>query len=140
MERTHPVLLYDGVCGLCNQVVQFTLRYDRRDVFRFAALQSELAARVLARHGESAKDLNSVYVVLDMEQAGERLLGRSDAVICLLRTLGGRLRAPAAVYGVLPRSVRDILYSLVARNRYRLFGKFETCPVPEPGVRAKFLE
>jgi predicted DCC family thiol-disulfide oxidoreductase YuxK len=136
----HPVLLYDGVCGLCNRVVQFTLRHDRKDVFRFAPLQSELAGRALARHGESAKDLNSVYVVLGMGQAQERLLGRSDAVIYLFRTLGGRWKALAAVYEILPRSARDVLYNLVARNRYRVFGKFEACPVPQAGVRRKFLE
>ena len=136
----HPVLLYDGVCGLCNRTVQFTLRHDRRDVFRFAALQSELAERALQRHAETASDLNSVYLVLGIGEAGERLLGRSDAVIYLLRTLGGGWRALAGIYGLLPRWVRDVLYDLVARNRYRVFGKFETCPVPEAGVREKFLD
>jgi|SRR6516225_2420916 predicted DCC family thiol-disulfide oxidoreductase YuxK len=139
METSHPVMLYDGVCGLCNRAVQFTLRHDRRDVFRFASLQSELAGRVLGRHGESAKDLNSVYVVLDMQQAGERLLARSDAVIYLFRALGGRWRALAGMYGVLPGRMRDGLYDLVARNRYRMFGRLEVCPVPEPGMRGKFL-
>src|ERR1700752_3106118 len=128
MATTHPVLLYDGGCGLCNRVVQFTLRHDRRDVFRFAALQSELAGRVLGRQGESASDLNSVYVVVDLEQAGERLRARSQAVIFLLRTLGGRWRVLAELYAVLPRRLRDWLYDLVARSRYRGFGKLETCP------------
>ena len=137
--RDHPVLLYDGVCGLCNRVVQFTLRHDHRDVFRFAALQSELAERVLARHGEAASDLNSVYVVLGIRDAGEQLLARSEAVIYLFRTLGGGWKALAAIYGLLPRRVRDLLYNMVARNRYRVVGKHETCPVPDPEVREKFL-
>ena len=136
----HPILLYDGVCGLCNRAVQFTLRHDHRDVFRFAALQSELAERVLARHGEAASDLNSVYVVLGIGEAGETLLGRSEAIIYLLRTLGGRWKALAAIYGVLPRRLRDWMYEMVARNRYRVFGKYETCPVPDVRVREKFLD
>ena len=138
--RMHPVLLYDGVCGLCNRAVQFTLQHDRQDVFRFAALQSALAERVLARHVETASDLNSVYVVSGIGEAGERLLGRSEAVIYLLRTLGGRWRVLASVYGLLPRWVRDKLYDMVARNRYRVFGKYEVCPVPEVGAREKFLD
>jgi predicted DCC family thiol-disulfide oxidoreductase YuxK len=137
--RNHPVLLYDGVCGLCNRAVQFTLRHDHRDIFRFAALQSELAERVLARHGESASDLNSVYLVREIGKAGERLLARSDAVIYLLHTLGGRWRVLAGIYGVLPRWARDGLYDMVVRKRYRAFGRFETCPVPSPEVREKFL-
>jgi predicted DCC family thiol-disulfide oxidoreductase YuxK len=140
METGHPVLLYDGVCGLCNRAVQFTLRHDRGDVFRFAALQSELAGRVLARHGETASDLTSVYVVSDLGEAGERLLARSSAVIYLLQALGGRWRGLAALYGALPRRVRDGVYDWVARNRYGFFGKLEACPVPEAGARAKFLE
>jgi predicted DCC family thiol-disulfide oxidoreductase YuxK len=139
MEAGHPVLLYDGVCGLCNQVLQFTLRHDRKDVFRFAALQSEFAGQLLARHGEAASDLNSVYVVLDREGMGEHLLPRSEAVIFLLRALGGRWRVLAEMYAVLPRRLRDCLYQLLARNRYRVFGKLETCPVPGAGVREKFL-
>jgi predicted DCC family thiol-disulfide oxidoreductase YuxK len=140
MGTSHPVLLYDGVCGLCNRVVQFTLRRDRKDVFRFTALQSGLAGRVLQGHGESALDLNSVYVVLEMGDALERLLMRSEAVIYLLRALGGRWRVLAVVYGILPGWMRDVLYDMVARNRYRMFGKLEACPVPEPWVRGKFLE
>ena len=133
-------MLYDGVCGLCNRAVQFTLRHDRRDVFRFAALQSELATRVLQRHGERASDLDTVYVVLDLDQAHERLLARSDAVNFLLQTVGGRWKAMAVGYGFVPKRLRNALYDLVARTRYRVFGRLEACPVPEAGVREKFLE
>jgi len=140
MGVSHPVLLYDGVCGLCNRLVRFTLRHDRKEVFRFAALQSELAERVLGRHGESAGDLNSVYLVLDLGQPSERLLARSEAVIYLLRVLGARWKMLGAMFGVLPRRMGDALYDLIARNRYQVFGKFETCPVLDAEVRGKFLE
>src|SRR6266536_535345 len=83
-----PILLYDGVCGLCNRLVQFILRRDAAGLFRFASLQSGLTERILVRHGADARDLNTVYVVLDHEQTDERLLPRSDAVIFILKNLG----------------------------------------------------
>lgn len=80
-DASHPILLYDGIWGLCNRFVQFLLRRDHAEVFRFAALQSPLAAQILHRHGASATHLDTVYVVVDPQQTGERLLGRSDAAI-----------------------------------------------------------
>src|SRR5258708_10420942 len=85
---SHPILLYDGACGLCNRMVQFVLRRDQEGVFRFAALQSGLAGRIVARHGIGAGELDTVYVVLNFEMPDERVLGRSDAVIFVLRHLG----------------------------------------------------
>ena len=84
----HPIILYDGVCGLCNRVNQFVLRRDPEGVFRFASLQSAVAARILARHGANPEDLDTVYVVVDFELPEERLLPRSDAVIFILKQLG----------------------------------------------------
>ena len=139
MEAGHPVLLYDSVCGLCNRLVQFTLRHDRRRIFRFAPLQGELAQRLLTSHGAAVSPLDSVYVVVATRDEEEALLARSAAVIYLLRVLNGRWRVLAGVYGVLPRVARDMLYDFVARNRYRVFGKLKACPVPPPGLRERFL-
>src|ERR1700683_2602977 len=86
---THPILLYDGVCGLCNRLNQFVLRHDRTGIFRFASLQSALAASILARHGANAADLDTVHVVVNPDQPDEYLLARSDAVIFVLKQLGG---------------------------------------------------
>ena len=88
----HPIILYDGVCGLCNRLNQFVLRRDREGIFRFASLQSPLAARILARHGSNPQDLDTVYVVLNHDltkqaQWDERLLPRSEAVIFVLKRL-----------------------------------------------------
>ena len=138
--RGHPLVLYDGVCGLCNRTVQFVLRRDRADVFRFAALQSGLAARILARHGADATDLDTLYVVLNPEQADEGLLARSDAVLYILGGLGAVWRMIASVLKVVPRGLRDWVYGLVARYRYGVFGKYDTCPVPSAETRRKFLE
>jgi predicted DCC family thiol-disulfide oxidoreductase YuxK len=159
----HPVLLYDGVCGLCNRMVQFVLRRDPAALFRFASLQSELATSILARHGADARDLDTVYVVVNYELADEQLLSRSDAVSFILQHMGAAaLRSarpglepgptqatptPGSLFWrlagralrVAPRSFRDWGYRLVARNRYRIFGRYDACPVPTKGTRSRFL-
>ena len=139
-SRTHPVLLYDGVCGLCNRLVQFTLRHDHQDIFCFASLQGPRGARILERHGQSPADLDTFYVVMDLDQPGEQLRARSDAALFVFRELGGAWRLLAAIGGILPKFLRDAAYNLVARNRYRVFGKFDTCPLPNPKDRHKFLD
>ena len=132
-------MLYDGVCGLCNRLVQFILKRDSRDRFRFASLQSTFGQTILKRHGADPLDLDTFYVVLDYGSPSERLLARSNGVVYALTTLGGIWKI-AAVGEVLPKSVCDGLYNLVARNRYRIFGKYESCMLPEPKQRAKFLD
>jgi predicted DCC family thiol-disulfide oxidoreductase YuxK len=115
------------------------LKHDKRDYFRFAALQSNLARTTLRRHDLDAEDLDTVYVVVQYDQPTELLLARSDAILFLLKQLGGIWQV-AKLGKVLPRPVRDSIYGLVARNRYRLFGKFESCMLPAPNDRAKFLD
>jgi predicted DCC family thiol-disulfide oxidoreductase YuxK len=140
VSTTHSVLLYDGLCALCNRWVRFVLKYDQEDVFRFASLQSPLAAQVLLRHGVSAQSLDTVYVVLDFEQPSERLLARSDAAIEVLRQLGPIGKGSAKAFSFLPSSIRDALYTFIARNRYRSFGKYDSCPLPDPKFRSRFLD
>jgi predicted DCC family thiol-disulfide oxidoreductase YuxK len=137
---THPLLLYDGVCGLCNRMNQFVLRHDRAGVFRFASLQSALAGRILARHGADAADLDTVYVVVNPDQPDEHLLARSDAVIFVLQQLGGFWGLTGFVLRFKPRFLRDLGYRIVARNRYRFFGRSETCFLPSPENRGRFLD
>ena len=137
---SNPILLYDGVCGLCNRLVQFTLRHDHQNLFRFASLQSPFAAQILARYGVSASDLNTFYVLVQYEQGDEQLLGGSDAVPYVLTELGGGWRACGSLWKWLPRSIRDVLYALVARNRYQFFGKLDACPMPDVRHRSKFLD
>jgi predicted DCC family thiol-disulfide oxidoreductase YuxK len=135
----HPILLYDGVCGLCNRTVQFVLRYDREKKFRFAPLQSAFGARLLGEKGVDASDLNSFYIVVFREE-GEVLLERSDAVLFVMERLRGIWPAMALVFRLVPRELRDWGYGVIARNRYRLFGKYETCPVPGEADRDRFIE
>ncbi|MGH9872340.1 MAG: thiol-disulfide oxidoreductase DCC family protein [Pyrinomonadaceae bacterium] len=136
---SNPIVLYDGVCGLCNHLVQFLLKRDRKDRFRFASLQSEFANRLMTRHGVDPHDLNTVYVVKNHERSDETLLARSDAILYMLTQLGG-IWSLAGIARVLPRGLRDVVYKFVALNRYRVFGKHESCLLPEPKHRAKFLD
>ena len=132
------LVLYDGVCGLCNRLIQFLLKRDRHDRFRFAALQSDVASELLKRHGTDAVDLDTVYVVVNYGKPDERLLSRSDAILHLLQRLGG-IWAFAAVGKILPRPLRDALYKLVAATRYRIFGKYDACLMPDERFKHKFL-
>lgn len=136
VDPVNPVLLYDGVCGLCNRLVQFVLKRDIHAHFRFASLQSDYAIRILHRHGLDPHDLNTLYVV---EERGGHLTARSDAVIFILRELGGFWRAVSVALRIFPKSLRDWGYGAVARHRYRIFGKYQSCPLPERKYQDRFL-
>ena len=138
-QSPHPIVLYDGVCGLCNRLNQFLLKRDRQDRFRFASLQSSLAESLTRRHGADPKDLDTVYVVVDHNLPTEHLLSRSDAIIYVLTQLGGIWKA-LDVARVLPKALRNIAYNIVAKNRYRVFGKHDSCMLPDPKSKDKFLE
>lgn len=132
-----PVLLYDGVCGFCNKTVQMILDRDRRGEMRFAALQSDYGRAVVARHPE----LGGVDSVVFVERSGgaERVHVRSEAALRVAEYLGGAWRL-FLVARVIPARVRDFFYNLVARYRYRFFGKYDSCMLPPPGVRSRFLD
>ncbi len=137
--NTNPILLYDGVCGLCNRLNQFLLKRDTNDRLRFASLQSEFAGSILKRHNLNPEDLDTVYVVLNHDRSDERVLARSDAILHALTALGG-IWSASRVGVVIPRWVRNKLYDLVAGNRYRVFGKHDSCLMPDPRYRHKFLD
>ena len=135
----HPILFYDGICGLCNGLVQFLLKRDAKDRLRFAALQSKFAQDILRQYDHDPKDLDTVYLVLDQNRPTERVLARAEAIITALEQLGGVWRL-AVVMKLLPNAIRDAAYNFVARRRYRLFGKHETCFLPSAEYRHKFLD
>ena len=140
MDEANPIILYDGVCGLCNSMVQFLLKHDKGGRLRFASLQSDFAEKVLRRHDIDAKDLDTVHVVENYDQPGERVLQRSDAILRAGRELGGVWGASSSVAKIVPRPLRDLVYRFVASNRYRVFGKYETCMLPDPNQRSRFLD
>jgi predicted DCC family thiol-disulfide oxidoreductase YuxK len=140
MQPSNAIILYDGVCGLCNRFVRFVLKHDRKDHFRFAALQSNFAREFLQRHDVDANVLDTVYLVLDHDRPTERILSRNDAVASVLMELGALWRLWAKLLDFLPRRVRYWQYNLLARNRYRFFGKYDSCPLPDSKDRYKFLD
>ena len=140
MSAAHPIILYDGVCGLCDRFTQFVLKRDKHDFFRFASLQGEFAAQILRGYGVNPQQLDTVYVVVNFQKPNQELLSRSDAAIFVLQQLGGIWQAAATGLRTLPRPLRDAAYNFVARNHYRWFGKYESCLVPDPRQRHKFLD
>lgn len=137
------VLLYDGECGLCARSIQWVLERDlRQRSMRFAALQGDTAAPVLSRHGVAPhpqRGFESLVLVQDLGGPRERVLTRSDAALAIGRYLGGRHAALARLAGLIPRSLRDLAYGLVARNRLRFFGGADACRVPRGEERKRFL-
>lgn len=138
--KPNPIILYDGVCGLCNRFVQSVLKRDHHDRFRFASLQSAVAKAILARHGVDSNELDTIYTVLDYEQSSEKLTARSDAAIAILAELGDFWRGIGVALSILPKWFRDWGYRMIARNRYRIFGKYDQCLLPEERYRHKFLD
>jgi len=136
-DSANPILFYDGVCGLCNRLVQFVLKRDTAASFRFASLQSDYATQILQQDALDPQVLDTVYVI---EAPGAQPKSRSDAVISILRALGGLWSAVAISLSILPRPLRDWGYNIVARHRYRIFGKFESCPLPEKKYQDRFLD
>ena len=135
------LLLYDGVCALCNGIVRFVLEQERdpRGAFDFAALQGTTGQAFLRRFGKSVTDLDTVYVVVGYRSPSPVIVDRSAAAIVILTQLRRPWRWLAAAR-VLPTAVLDWLYKIVARNRYRWFGRYDTCLLPKPGVAKRFLE
>ena len=133
METAHPIVLFDGVCNLCNGAVQLILRHDPAGRFRFASLQSPAGEELQTRLGIDPQALDSIVLV-----EGERWYRESDAALRITSGMSGAWKA-LGVLRVIPRPLRDPLYRWVARNRYRWFGKRETCWLPTPELRGRFL-
>jgi predicted DCC family thiol-disulfide oxidoreductase YuxK len=140
-EQGGPVLLFDGVCGLCNRVVRLLLRLDRRGVLRYAALQSGPAQEFLRTHGLPTEDFSTLVLVPDWARRNEKhYLMRTDAVVVALWMCGGGSRVLAAMLRAIPRCLRDAGYRFVARTRYRIFGPWKACPLPRPEWKQRFME
>ncbi|HEV8695670.1 MAG TPA: thiol-disulfide oxidoreductase DCC family protein [Lysobacter sp.] len=127
------VIVFDGGCALCNGWVKFLLRHDHRQRYRFAAMQSDSGRALLAAHG-----LDPDYPVSFLLIEDGRAWMDTDAICLVVAGLGGLWRATNALK-LVPRKVRDPLYRLIARNRYRWFGRYDTCLVPPPEQRQRFL-
>ena len=136
-DLTHiakPVIVFDGVCHLCTGFAKFVIRHDRDGRFLFLAAQSPRGETLYSRLGLKTGDWDSNLLILD-----GRVYTELDAAVEISRRFGGAWRLTRIFY-VLPRPIRDWLYNRIARNRYDWFGKRDTCYVPTPELRARFLD
>jgi len=128
----HPILFFDGLCGLCNSSVDFVMKRDTRDVFRYAPLQGDTAAEHLAERDR--EDLDSVVL-----KTADGLYRHTSAVVRILWKLPGIWPFLGTLLWLIPRPIRNVGYRLVAKNRYRFFGKKETCRLPTPEEIGRLL-
>lgn len=128
------VILFDGVCNLCNGFVQFLIERDPKRRYRYASLQSEAGRALMRSAGLPADEINTVVLM-----EGGKAYTHSDVALRVSRQMGG-LWPLATVFYIVPKFIRDAIYNWVARNRYRWFGKKEACMVPTPELKSLFLD
>lgn len=130
----HPIILFDGICNLCNAAVQFVIKHDKKKQFMFASLQSKAGQSILSDYGLGLTGFKSFILV-----ENKTVYTRSSAALRLSRKLDGILPGFYA-FMIIPKFIRDGLYNLVARNRYSWFGKKESCMIPSQELKARFLD
>jgi predicted DCC family thiol-disulfide oxidoreductase YuxK len=128
------IILFDGVCNLCNRSVQFIIKRDKKKLFLFASLQGKTGRELLQKFNLPVNDINS-FILLE----GDSLFKRSSAALRIAKRLSGGWKL---LYGfmIIPRFIRDAVYNLIAKNRYKWFGKKEGCMVPTAELKERFLE
>ena len=129
------IILFDGVCNLCEASVQFVIKYDKKDVFLFVALQSELGKEIIKHVGLENKNIDSVILY----EPGIAYNYKSAAALEIAKNLGGFFHL-GTVFKLIPNGLRNLLYDYIAKNRYQWYGKKESCLVPTLELKSKFLE
>lgn len=133
MKQEHAIVLFDGVCNFCNDRINFIIKHDKKDYFRFAALQSDTGKKILADHGILIPDLDTFILV-----EGGKTYDRTTAALRIAKHLDG-LWPAMYVFIIVPPFLRDLVYKVIAKNRYKWWGEKESCMIPTPEVRLKFL-
>jgi len=133
-DADRPVVMFDGVCNLCNSSVQFIIRHDPSGKFAFASLQSPVAEKLLMGYNLQHRDLYSILLLKN-----GILYDRSDAIVEIASDLSG-LWSGLRIFKFVPKILRDSVYKLIAKNRYKLFGKRDSCLMPTPDLRARFID
>lgn len=129
------IVLFDGVCNLCNGAVQYIIKRDKTDTFRYAALQSEIGEQLVAERAIDTSKVDSIILI----EPGVAYFTKSDAALEIGKSFGGAWKL-LQLFVWIPKSIRDAVYDIVARNRYKWFGKKDACMIPTPELKAKFLE
>lgn len=126
-------ILFDGVCNFCNASINFIIDRDSKGIFKFAALQSEIGQELLKEFGLKTSDFDSIVAI-----EGDKVYQKSDAALEIARRMD-RIWKVFYVLKIIPAFFRDPVYDLVARNRYRIFGRTDACRIPTPELKARFL-
>lgn len=134
MKNEHDIILFDGVCNLCNGAVTFIIKHDKKDSFRFAALESAFGRELLAAHNIDSTVTDSIILV-----RGKSAFAKAEAALHIAKKMSG-LWPLLYVFNVLPNKVNNFFYDYIARNRYKWFGKKESCMIPTPALKSKFLD
>jgi predicted DCC family thiol-disulfide oxidoreductase YuxK len=134
LPKDKKIILFDGVCNLCNTSVQYVIKRDKNDIFRFLPLQSDLGQQIIKHIGIANQNIDSIILY----EPGKAYYYKSGAAIEVAKSLGGFLTY-STIFRIIPSALRDILYDFVARNRYKWYGKKESCMIPTPELKAKFL-
>lgn len=134
VEPTQKVILFDGICSLCNSSVQMVIRHDSNNLFHYASLQGNYGTALREQLGINQTTPESILLVEE-----DQILDKSDAVLRIAYLLGGAFRL-LYFFKILPKGLRDYVYNFFARNRYKWFGKEENCMIPTPDIKKKFLE
>jgi predicted DCC family thiol-disulfide oxidoreductase YuxK len=135
LPQNKKIILFDGMCNLCESSVQFVIKYDTRDQFRFVALQSDLGKKIINHIGINSKNIDSVILY----NPGVAYYYKSNAALQIARSLGGFFHF-GTLFKIIPTGLRNVLYDYIAKNRYQWYGKKENCLVPTSELKAKFLE
>lgn len=134
LPKNKKIILFDGVCNLCEASVQFVIQYDKKDVFRFVALQSELGQKIILHIGIQDKNIDSIILYYP----GVAYYYKSSAALQIAKNLGGFYHF-GTFFKIIPTGLRNVLYDFVAKNRYQWYGKKESCMIPTAELKAKFL-
>jgi len=134
LPRDKKIILFDGVCNLCNSTVQFLIKHDKKDVFRFVALQSDLGQQIMAYIGIDTSKVDSIIVY----EPGKAYFYKAEAALEIASAIGG-VYTLLAVFKAVPKGISNAVYDYIARNRYKWYGKKEACMLPTPEIKAKFL-
>lgn len=133
ITSTHKIILFDGVCNLCNSSVQLVLKNDAKDTFRLAALQSDVGQQLIQKFGIDTSETDSIILI-----DGEIYYSKSTAALKIAKHLSGAFPLLYA-FMIVPKFIRNIVYDYIAKNRYKWYGKQESCMIPTTELKSKFL-
>jgi len=134
IPKEKKIILFDGVCNFCDAAVQFIIKRDNKDIFRFVAIQSDLGQEIIKHIGIDTSKTDSIILYVP----GEAYYYKAEAALKIGKELGG-LYSLLTIFTLLPKGLSNIVYDFVARNRYKWYGKKDACMIPTPAMKAKFL-